>query len=80
MSHGGTPPGEWELLDAPFSELRDPILIYFFLKKVDELNLVVLFFGGFLDQRGPSIQSDLDKRVAIFDTKNILDKRPTSDA
>ena len=46
------------------------------LKKVDELNLVLLFFWGFLDQRGPSIQSDFDKRVAIFDPKNILDKRP----
>ena len=67
-------------MDTPFSELRDPILIFFFLKKVDELNLVLLFFWGFLDQRGPSIQSDLDKRVAIFDTKNMLDKRPTSDA
>ena len=37
---------------------------------------VLLFFGFFLDQRGPSIQSDFDKRVAIFDPKNILDKRP----
>ena len=59
----GDPPGEWELSDAPFSELRDAILIYFFLKKVDELNLVLLFFGVFLDQRGPSIQSDFDKRI-----------------
>ena len=38
-----------------------------------------MIFLGFLDQRGPSIQSDLDKRVAIFDPKNMLDKRPRID-
>ena len=35
-----------------------------------------VFFLPFLDQRGPSIQSDFDKRIAIFDPNNIPDKRP----
>ena len=34
----------------------------------------LLLFWGFLDHGGPSIQSDFDKRVAIFDPENIPDK------
>ena len=31
------------------------------------MNLVLLFFWGFSDQRGPSIQSDLEKSSSISD-------------
>ena len=39
----------------------------FFVKKVDELIWMTIFFWVFLDHGGPSIQSGFDKRVAIFD-------------
>ena len=80
MPLGGPPQESGRFLVEPFSELRDPILIICFSKKSRWLEKNDIIFLDFLDQRGPSIQSDLDKRVAIFDTKNILDKRPTSDA
>ena len=67
MSQGGTPPAHRERLVEDISELRDPILIYFFLKKVDALFLTTCIFLGFLWQRGPSIQRDLDKNSSIFD-------------
>ena len=47
MSQGGTPPGEWERLVEPFSELRDPILIIFFSKKSRQVVFDDLIFLGF---------------------------------
>ena len=44
---GGPPPGERERLVAPISELRDPILMIFFLKisKLSEKDSCVFFMG-----------------------------------
>ena len=39
----------------------------FFVKKSRQLGLYENIFCFFLDQRGPSIQSDLDKTPSIFD-------------
>ena len=69
----GDPPGERERLVAPISELRDPILIFFFLKiyKLSNLDDLIFFMGfvtawSFDPERFRKILFDFRCCLAIF--------------
>jgi len=73
MSHGGTPPGERAPLDEAISELRDPILIFFFLKlsKLSNLDSQIFFMGfvtawSFDPERFRQILFDFRRCLSIF--------------
>ena len=73
MSHGDPPPGERAPLDEAISELRDPILIFFFLKISKLVEFIAqIFFMGFVTawsfdpERFRQILFDFRRCLSIF--------------